>query len=248
MKATLVLLAIVLLGTYSTVLAQLKPEDESGSVKRRFENFKNRRTPPGIQLPEDIRAKAIESARVLQSKKYLESTQANQPQWQSIGPHSTGGRIKSIIVHPTEQGTLYIGAAAGGVWKTTDFGKTWLAIMDDANGIAMGSLCFDPVDPNIIYAGTGEQVQNANTYLGSGLMRTTDAGATWNVVGLTDVGSFSRIYAHPKNRDLLMASCMNTNGGVYKSLDRGKTWQRMLQGQVYDMTINPFDENEWFVA
>lgn len=245
------LLAIVTLflaSMKSPVQAQLLPEQEGSAILKRFEYFKNQRTPVGSALPDDIRSKAIDHVRIMEQSKLAESVLEVQPEWNLIGPLSTGGRVKSIIVHPTNPNTVFIGAAAGGVWRTDNGGGSWTPLMDDANAISLGSLSFDPTDPDIIYAGTGEQVTGGNSYLGSGLLRSTDAGATWKVVGLTSVGSFSRIYAHPKNTEYLMAACMNTNAGVYKSLDRGETWTKMYSGPVYDMTINPSNENEWFIA
>jgi len=241
---------VVLLASSVLVQAQMTIEKNADNPMARYDDMARRRVQPGQQLPADIRAKAIEHARRMDRSKIAEDLLVAQPEWKQFGPTQIGGRVKSVIVHPTDPNLVYIGTAAGGVWKTTDGGETWTPIMDDANAIALGSLCFDPTDPTIIYAGTGEQVSGSagNIYLGCGLLRSTDAGATWHVVGLTDVGSFSRIYAHPKNRDLLMASCMNAGNGVYKSLDRGKTWMKMYTGSVTDMTINPNDENEWFIT
>lgn len=227
---------------------QLRPHDEHGKIRGRFDSFKQRRQPQGVTLPEDIRVRAIEAVRRMDQDKLHAAVQADQPQWRSMGPHSTGGRVKSIIIHPTDQNRMYIGAAAGGVWRTDDAGKNWRPLTDDANAMAMGSLWFHPDNPDIIYAGTGEQVTNANTFLGAGLMKSTDAGETWQTIGLTHVGSISRIYVHPKNTSLMMAACMNTNPGVYKSTDDGKTWNRVLNETVYDMSINPADPNEWFVG
>lgn len=244
MSVTSVFLAL----PYSPLHAQLRPEHEGNSIRKRFEYFKDQRTPIGVALPDDVRSRAIDHVRSMEESKLSESVLEAQPEWKLIGPLSTGGRVKSIIVHPTNPNTVYIGAAAGGVWRSDDAGGSWTPLMDDANAIAFGSLCFDPSNPDVIYAGTGEQVVGANVYLGSGLLRSTDAGVTWKVVGLTNVGSFSRIYAHPKNPDYLMAACMNTNAGVYKSLNKGATWTKMYSGNVYDMTINPSNENEWFIA
>ncbi len=221
-------------------------DDGADRIRKRFEDATSRRIDAHGTIRHGARAEAI--SRLKKQQKYIETPLAEQPQWTSLGPRSTGGRVKSILIHPTDPNILYIGAAAGGVWKSTNAGGTWIPIMDDANGIATGSLCFHPENPDIIYVGTGEQVQNANTYLGAGLLRSTDAGVTWSTVGLTDVGSFSRVYVHPANPSIIMVSCMNTNGGVYRSEDGGSTWSRKLSGQVYDMSINPSNPNEWFVS
>ena len=241
---------VILCLTTSVIFAQntVPTFSESESIKKRFEWFDLVRTPPGKVLDDDARWRAIDHMRRMEKSKLGESVQEAQPQWMPSGPYTTGGRVKSILPHPTKKNTIYIGTASGGVWVTDDAGLTWKPIMDDANAIAFGSLCFDPSNTDVIYAGTGEQVSGSNTLLGCGLLRSEDAGATWQIVGLTQVGSFSRIYCHPKNPNLLMASCMNGNAGVYRSLDRGVSWTKLASGNVYDMTINPTDENEWFIT
>jgi photosystem II stability/assembly factor-like uncharacterized protein len=170
------------------------------------------------------------------------------PRWTSLGPSTTAGRIRSIAVHPVNDDTVYVGAAGGGVWRSRDAGTTWVPIMDFAPGIAMGAVALDPFSPSTIYAGTGEQVQLGTGYLGSGLLRSSDDGATWHTIGLTDVGSFSRVIVHPGRRGFIMAACMNSMGGVYRSMDSGATWSHVLQGQVFDMSVNPGDPDEYFVA
>lgn len=242
----LVLLA-VLIGALSAS-AQLTPEMEGAKIMKRFTSFKYQRMPQGMVLPEDVRAQMIDQLRRIEHSKANPNVQDAQPEWKPFGPRSTGGRIKNLLIHPENNNWVYAASAAGGVWKSENAGGTWKPIMDDANAITLGSIWFDPSDASILYAGTGEQVTNANTYLGSGLMRTTNDGATWEVVGLTNVGSISRVYVHPKNPDLIMVAAMNTNGGVFKSLDKGLTWEKLYNGNVYDMSINPQNENEWFIA
>ncbi|MCX6140398.1 MAG: hypothetical protein NTX15_06145, partial [Candidatus Kapabacteria bacterium] len=216
-------------------------------LRRRFEEFRKRRVPHGVALDANIRSVAIDQMRLAPSKFNVEA-QADQPKWSQVGPRSTAGRIKSIVCDRKNPGTVYIGAAAGGVWKSTNEGNTWTPLMDQANAIAMGALCIAPDDPSTIYAGTGEQVIGANIFLGAGLLRSTDKGVTWNVIGLADVGSFSRVLIHPSAPSTIMASCMNEKAGVWKSTDRGATWKRILEGQIYDMSMNVVDANEWFVA
>ena len=250
---TLAVLCLISIGAtaQSTVEfdnAMTSEMEGADKIRKRFDDFHSRRFGNGAVIAPDHRAKAIDQVKRMERSKIAEYAMEAQPQWTQVGPRSTGGRIKDILIHPENTDIIYIAAAAGGVWKSEDAGLSWSPKMDDGNAIAMGSLCFDPTDPNIIYAGTGEQVTNANTYLGAGLFRSTDAGETWETVGLTTIGSISRVYAHPQNRDLIMVAAMNTNGGVYKSLDRGETWEKLYDGQIYDMTINPSDADEWFIS
>lgn len=241
----LALLVAVLAGMFA-VTAQEHREDGS-HIRARYEDFLKRREPKVRTLANDVRSKAITELSKTQSK-LRETNQAEQPQWTQKGPLQIGGRIKNIVVDPTNNSNIYIAAAAGGVWKSTDAGESWNPMMDFTNAIAMGALCMDPEDPKVLYAGTGEQVRGGSIYLGAGLMKSTDAGQTWSVAGLTSVGSFSRVFMHPKQPTLMMASAMNADAGVWKSTDKGLTWTRVLKGQAYDMSMDPTDPQRWVVA
>ncbi|MFN4985410.1 MAG: VPS10 domain-containing protein [Ignavibacteria bacterium] len=239
-------LLLVVLGSILIATAQEHREDAS-HVRARYEDFLKRREPKGKALANDVRSKAITELSKMQSK-LRETNQAEQPKWTQKGPLQIGGRIKNIVVDPTNNSNIYIAAAAGGVWNSTDAGERWSPMMDFTNAIAMGALCMDPEDPKTIYAGTGEQVRGGSIYLGAGLMKSTDAGQTWSVAGLTSVGSFSRVFIHPKQPTLMMASAMNADAGVWKSTDKGLTWTRVLKGQAYDMSMDPTDPQRWVVA
>ena len=221
--------------------------EDADKIRTRYEDFLRRREPRNKTLAPDVRARAIDALARSQSK-LRETNQAEQPQWTQKGPLQIGGRIKNIVVDPTNNSTIYIAAAAGGVWKSTDAGESWSPMMDFTNAIAMGALWLDPSDTKTIYAGTGEQVRGGSIYLGAGLMKSTDAGGTWSVAGLTSVGSFSRVFVHPRQPSLMMASTMNADAGVWKSTDKGLTWTRVLKGQAYDMSMDPTDPLRWVVA
>jgi len=213
----------------------------------RFEGIGLPRNSGGPQS-ESVRAAAIDALRHA-ARKPWDVAMGPQPQWTVVGPLATAGRVRSVIVHPSNPDVVYIGAAAGGVWKTTNAGTSWTPTMDDANGIAMGALAMDPRNPDVLWAGTGEQVRRTSSaYLGCGLLRTTDAGATWTPAGLPSVGSFSRIIIHPARPSLIMAAAMNTDAGVWRSTNDGSTWQRVFDGQAYDLTTNPSNPDEFFVA
>jgi len=169
-------------------------------------------------------------------------------QWEAIGPFNIGGRVRSIAVHPTDGRTVWIGAADGGVWKTTDQGSSWTPVMDFENAIAMGALCVDPSNPNVLYAGTGEMSSNIDAYSGAGVYKSTDGGATWKGSGLTTVGAFSRMIVHPRNPNLVLAGATKNNGGLYRSEDGGATWMRTYSDMVSDITFNPNDENEIWIG
>jgi len=124
-------------------------------------------------------------------------------QWQQIGPYSAGGRVTAIATHPTDSNIFYVGAAAGGVWKTTDHGNSWKALLDTFPAIATGCLTIDPTDPNTIYLGMGECNGSADSYPGTGLYRSTDAGLNWDSLGLGRTQYISKVIVDPSDKNTI---------------------------------------------
>jgi photosystem II stability/assembly factor-like uncharacterized protein len=169
--------------------------------------------------------------------------------WRLIGPHR-GGRVAAVAGHPTETGTFYFGACAGGVWKTTDGGNVWENISDGYfNTAAVGALAISESDPNVIYAGTGETSIRGNVSHGDGVYKSTDGGRTWKNVGLSDSHAIGRIRVHPNNPDLVYVAALghvwgpNRERGVYRSKDGGNTWEQVLfrseKAGAIDLTMDP---------
>lgn len=211
--------------------------------------FYKQRAFPLSEIPSNALNKAIEQENEIIFKNNNHSLmQAQQPEWKPIGPYSIGGRIKSVVHHPNKDGFVYIGAAAGGIWKTTDYGANWTPIFDYENAISFGSVAIDPNNPEILYAGTGEPSRNVDAYSGTGLYKSYDDGNSWKLIGLTFVGSFSKVYVHPLNSNLVVAGGVKRGHGFYKSIDGGATWEKKFDGDVTDLTINPNNENEFFIG
>lgn len=211
--------------------------------------FYEQRAYPFKEIPSSARVKAIEDAQKLLYNKFdNELILAQEPEWRCIGPFNIGGRVRTVVHHPNQEGVVYIGAAAGGIWKTTDAGKSWMPLFDNENSISMGALAIDPNNPNVLYAGTGEAAQNIDAYLGSGMYKSADAGNTWVLKGLTTVGSFCRVFVHPKNSNIVYAGAMKSGNGVWKSTDAGESWMRMLESSISDLSINPDNPDELVAA
>ncbi|MBU5819130.1 hypothetical protein JWE25_20210, partial [Acinetobacter baumannii] len=105
--------------------------------------------------------------------------------WRMIGPHR-GGRTVGAAGVPQQPGTFYIGVNNGGVWKTTDYGRTWVPLFDQQSTGSIGDVAVAPSDPNIIYAGSGEGLQRPDLSVGNGIYKSTDAGKTWTHLGLSE--------------------------------------------------------------
>ncbi|MFD0795946.1 WD40/YVTN/BNR-like repeat-containing protein [Maribacter chungangensis] len=150
-----------------------------------------------------------------------------------IGPE--GNRTIAIAGVPGDPMINYIGAASGGLWKTTDGGVNWDPIFDDQDVSSIGSLAITPTNPDIVWAGTGETfiIRPAHA-MGDGIYKSEDAGKTWKNMGLEKTGRIGRIIVHPTNPDIVYAAALgHTYGpqqerGVYKTVDGGKNWKRIF--------------------
>lgn len=191
-------------------------------------------------------------------------------QWESLGPSpivrngfnmpgnppaSFSGRISSIAVDPTDLNHWLVGVGYGGVWESRDAGGSWIPLTDDAPTLATGDVTFDPTNPQTIYVGTGEAHGGGMAKGGVGILRSTDGGQTWTVLGASSFarGSVRRLRVNPENPGELVAA--STRGGfgrisqdnppspppygVLKSTDSGQHWTRTLAGQATALEIDP---------
>src|SRR2546423_13996090 len=150
--------------------------------------------------------------------------------WRNIGPFH-GGRIAAVTGAIGQPGVFYIGAPAGGIWKTTSAGVTWSPIFDQFTNVdSVGAIQVASSDPNIVYAGTGDSVQGS---LGDGMYKSIDAGKTWTHIGLEDTVKINKIVVDPKDPNLVLASTQgdarHSGHGIYRSTDGGKTWTNVLK-------------------
>jgi photosystem II stability/assembly factor-like uncharacterized protein len=153
--------------------------------------------------------------------------------WRLIGPFR-GGRVVATAGVPGDSTTFYFGSVNGGIWKTTDAGVVWKPIFDGQPVGSIGALAVAPSDPKTIYAGTGESDIREDLSSGNGVYKSTDAGATWTHVGLEDTRQIAQIVIDPKNPNIVYVGALghvygpNDERGVYKSIDGGMHWVRVL--------------------
>ena len=172
--------------------------------------------------------------------------------WTTVGPTDTGtfsgrlpgqGRMNAIAVDPVDPNTWYVGAPAGGIWKSTDAGNSWTNLFDDFPQIGVSGIAIDPTDTNIIYIATGDD-DAADSY-SVGVFKSLDGGASWQETGLNPSTSnlntlMNEIIIDPVNTDILWVA---TNTGLYKSTDAGDTWVLRRSGYIADLKLKPGDPN-----
>jgi photosystem II stability/assembly factor-like uncharacterized protein len=157
----------------------------------------------------------------------------SEMRWRSIGPHR-GGRTRSAAGHPSHPYTFLMGVCNGGVWKTTDAGRTWAPIFDDQPTQSIGAVVIAPSNPDIIYVGSGEGLQRPDLSVGDGIYKSTDGGRTWTHLGLRDAQQIPKIAVDPKNPDRLFVAALghpygpNPERGIFRSTDGGRTFDKVL--------------------
>jgi photosystem II stability/assembly factor-like uncharacterized protein len=178
-------------------------------------------------------------------------------QWRGIGPYR-GGRALAVTGIPGDPYTFYMGAVAGGVWKTTDGGATWLPLSDKAPFWSVGAITVAPSNHHIIYVGTGEAAPRGDITYGDGVYKSTDDGKTWTHIGLDDTRQIGALIVDPANPDIVLVAALghafgsNVERGIYRTTDGGKNWKRVLgkddkTGGI-DVTFDPHNSKIVFAA
>jgi photosystem II stability/assembly factor-like uncharacterized protein len=177
--------------------------------------------------------------------------------WRHIGPFR-GGRTKAAAGVPQQPNVFYIGVVNGGVFKTTDYGRTWFPIFDDQPTGSIGAIAVAPSDPNVIYVGSGEGLQRPDLSTGNGIYKSVDAGKTWRHLGLRDGQQIPQIVVDPRNPNRLFIAVLghpygpNEERGLYRSDDGGLTYQKILYRDentgAIDVVMAPNDPNTLYVA
>ncbi|MHC4943632.1 MAG: WD40/YVTN/BNR-like repeat-containing protein [Planctomycetota bacterium] len=152
----------------------------------------------------------------------------------SIGPATMSGRIAALDAVIDDPSIIYAGAATGGVWKSKNSGMTWEPIFDDQPVAAIGAVAIYQPSPDIVWVGTGEANPRNSASVGNGVYRSLDGGLTWSHLGLDETERISRIVLDPSDPDVAYAAAMgkawgeNPERGVFKTMDGGKTWKKIL--------------------
>jgi photosystem II stability/assembly factor-like uncharacterized protein len=178
--------------------------------------------------------------------------------WRQIGPFR-GGRSTAAVGVRTQPNVFYMGATGGGVWKTDNYGITWMPITDGQIPTgSIGAIDVSDSNPNVIYVGTGSEAIRSNVIVGRGVYKSIDAGRTWQYAGLKEVGQIGQLKVNPTNPDIAFAAAIGQpfgwgpDRGVYRTKDGGKSWQKVLfindQTGVVSVAINWSNPNEVYAG
>lgn len=176
----------------------------------------------------------------------------------SIGPANMSGRIGAIDAVESDPNIIYVGAAAGGIWKSTNGGITWTPVFDRQPVASIGAITIYQKNPNIVWVGTGEAAPRNSVSIGRGVYLTVDGGKTWKCMGLEKTEKIAEIIIHPDNPDIVYVGALgatwgdSTERGLYKTIDGGKTWKKILyvneKTGVADIAMDPSHPNKMIVA
>ena len=201
------------------------------------------------RLPIDGHSRALEQAAAMRSMPVtgrntaspsdtFTSDQIARTTWTWLGPGNVGGRIRTIAIDPNDSRKIWVGAVAGGIWKTTNSGGSWKSVANFLASMAVTSIIFDPVTPTVMYAGTGEGMYNGDATRGAGVLKSTDGGTTWSRLASTlndDFRYVNRLAISPNGTVVLAA----TRTGLFRSTDGGTTWSKRLTDEILDVRFHP---------
>ncbi len=260
-SAFVLLLVTTIIGlTYNFIVSE--PSDhtnvnmniESGPDQRPSQWAWERRTFPYYKADAEAYREEMKYAQGMKSQSPSRGIQ----QIEFAGPTNIGGRISDIEFNPIDPTIVYAGAATGGVFKSTDMGFNWSPIFDDQANLSIGDIGIDPNNPDVIYVGTGEANGGHNNFPGGGIYKSTDAGATWQFIGLENTVSIGRVVVDPSNSNRVFVAAQgsyfttNPERGVYRSDDGGTTWNNVLflndSTGAIDLIIDPKNPNRLIVS
>ena len=172
----------------------------------------------------------------------------------NIGPAGMSGRVTTIEVNPRDMDEIYIGTAAGGIFKSENSGHTWNSIFDTPLAASIGAIALAPKNPNIVYVGTGEGNPRNSQNSGRGMFKSLDGGRTWTHLGLKETRQIHRVIIHPDDPNTVVIGVSGAtwgeseHRGIYKTTDGGKTWRKVLyidqQTGCSDLVVDPKNPNK----
>ena len=181
-------------------------------------------------------------------------------EWRAVGPMQAGARVEAIAVPPGNHGIIYVGIGSGNLWKTQNNGLTWTPIFEKESTFSIGDVAVSSSNPDIVWVGTGETQprHSGYSYSGTGVFKSTDAGLTWQNMGLHDTHHIGKVLIHPTNPDVVFVAALghfwspNEERGVFRTADGGESWDRVLfvsdHSGAVDLVMDPSDPQTLYAS
>ncbi len=207
------------------------PEPDEAGEAQDFRNLSLQDEKGSIPADGLLKGKAQIDSMLANQRLSSDGAGVSRSSWTSLGPGNVGGRVRAIVVHPTDANTLWAASVSGGIWKTTDAGASWHILDDFMTSMAVSTLVIDPANPAVLYAGTGEGFYNEDGIQGAGVFKTGDGGATWSQLAATNTPDWyfvNRLAISPDGSTMLAA----TKSGIWRSVNGGadlepsQLWER----------------------
>ena len=260
MKRIAILSVTVLIGIMAAFLIllfnhELQPQDKPSDKPNDW--FFRQRAYPYEQINH---AAYIEALKQRSELNLRSNSSGNRGQWEFAGPVNTGGRLSDVEMNPNDMSIAYLGAASGGVFKSTDQGVTWYPVFDTALSLSIGDIALAPSNPDIIYVGTGEANAGGGSlaYDGVGVYKSEDAGETWEYAGLEESRNIGRIVIDSRDPDVAYVAAMgnlfanSAERGIYKTTNGGENWENTLfisdSTGAIDVVIHPQNPDTLYAA
>ncbi len=248
--------ALLMAGGCTNAPDPLRDEKETPGAKP-YEQFFFQRGYPEKTFPVRGYLQAMEAgSRHAQLRTNLPSGFLDS--WDSVTPQNFSGRVNTVAVHPQNESVIYAGLASGGAFKTTNGGQTWTPIFDGQAYLSIGQITLDPSNPETVYIGTGDPNVTGYPFIGDGLYKSSNGGATWSYIGLKETRIISSIAVHPSKPNTIWVGAMGlpfertADRGVYKTTDGGATWKKVLfvsnQSGITDLVTDPFNPDVLYAA
>lgn len=249
-----VIIGLALLTMMSCSTTEKKEAGKAYDAYGPAENLWERWTYPNENFDEAYFTKVVNSVKGDMANKDLQTDLS----WRQEGPLNIGGRINCIALKPDNEEEIWIGTAAGGVFRSIDSGANWEEVGNEFAYMSIGSIAFDPIHTDTVYVGTGDPNISGYPKSGDGVYKSTDGGVSWEHKGPSEVGVVSKLLVHPTSTNILYMASMGTpwiegpDRGVYKSIDGGDNWEQVLflsdQAGLSSLVFHPITPDTLYAA
>lgn len=234
------------------------PESKLDKKSYPSDHFYMQRSFPDAAFDHKAYFSALQQAKAMAGIADNDTIPGTGDAWQLEGPLNINGRVNTIAVHPDDPNIIYFGTSSGGIFKSTDGGTSWNSIFDDFAYMAIGTIVLDPLNPDVVYAGTGDPNIGGYPFIGNGIYKSTNAGNTWTHLGLSEQRIISRIAIDSSNTNIIYAATMglpferNNQRGLYKSTNGGTSWNQILfitdDAGIIDLVMHPANPQILYAA